>query len=713
MKPRLIITAGILLALATGIGSRAGETKRGEIESFKQWSKGEANGVEIHSKGQVSPTWGVDSVEAPVDGIWSMALGKGGSVYLGTGNSGKVLVYRNGSIKELAKTEHVAITKIRVDKSGRIWFAAIPEGTIYRMDASGKVKKIARTGEDYVWDFILESGGVVAATGPNGKILKISGSGKVTDYLETGEEHVMCLLKGGDGKLYAGTSGDGLVLEVSGKGKVRVVHDFTEKEVKSLAWVGKGKDGTLVAAVNRDAGTRPSKSSPARLFSRDREKKDKSGDDHGKEGKSDKAEQQIVIDRSPAPRGRGRVSGAVYAINSAGGARRLVELPKRAVVDMAVAGDDIYVATDQEGKVYRCRADEADYAISFDLAPAQVLSLVTDDKGPLYFGTGSSAALVKVKRGSKGKANYITEVLDAGFPARWGMLDYEADGSVRILTRSGNIKEPERGWSQWKAASGNPASIKSPEARYLQVKVEWPAGSNAQLRSISIPYRVYNQPHYLDAVMVDSAQKDKGHSKNRGKVSGPIKSRSKKSGPASHSTARKIMWKVTNPDSDPLRFDLFFQPQGTKQWIAIKSPVPITKTKYTWETESIPDGWYRIKVEATDAPANPPDEATEAEGISERFLVDNTRPQVKSLSVTGKKGRGKAVDSMSAISGIQYAIDGGDWVTLNADDGVLDSKQEGFSFSMPDDLERGPHVIAVRAWDRAFNLGTSQEQFNK
>jgi sugar lactone lactonase YvrE len=711
MNSRSLSAVFLLSMLLVSQGAWSVETQRWEFDGFKEWSKGEALGVEIGSAGEIAPVWTIESREVPARGIWSMAVGAGG-VYLGTGNEGRLFLARNNSIKEIAKTSQVAVTRIRIDSRGRVYLSAIPGGVIYRLDNNNGLDKFVETGEGYVWDFVFDSGDIVAATGPNGKILRISAAGRVKSVIETGEKHVMCLLRGGDGKLYAGTSGEGLVLEITGAQKLRVVHDFDEREVKRLVWAGPGAAGKLLAAVNKDAGARPPSRPPPAMWDRDKDKEDKKGDEEKKEEKQSGPPPQIAIDR-PAPGGRGKVSGSVYLITDAGGARELVELPKRAAVDMVAAGDDVYVATDQEGKVYRLRADSSDYAIAFDLEPSQALSLAADEKGLLWIGTGAPAALVKIKRRGMEKAGYTTEVMDAGFPARWGAVSWQADGPVRVLTRSGNIKDPKRGWSQWQDAGlGKTARIKSPDSRYLQVRVEWPGTSRATLKSLTVNYRVHNQPHYVEQVSINSSDQD-GNGKSKKIRSRPGKSNSKKSGPDPHATERKIVWKINNPDKDRIEYKLFFQPEGTKKWVRIKTPEPVTKTKFSWDTASMPDGWYRIKVVATDAPSNPPEEAVEATGVSERFLVDNRPPEISGLSASRGKVSGKVTDTMSAVSGIQFCVDGGEWIWVKPDDGVLDSTAESFKFNLPEDVEPGLHIISVRAWDRALNMDSKQVRSGK
>lgn len=694
-------------ALFIALAAWAGDTRRFDLDTFERFSAGMAEGVEIKSSGRIAPAPSVEEFKLDEDAVWSAASGKTGEVYVGTGNRGRVYRFSGGSFKQVAQVDRVMVTRVRVDNSGQVWFVAVPEAVLYRMDGNEPVK-VADLGETYAWDFAFVGDEIYVATGPKGRILRLSRAGKKLATIETGEEHVMCLLRAGDGKLYAGTSGDGLLLEVKPDG-YRIIHDFEEKEVRALGWVE--EDKALVAAVNQDGSSRPtpSPSGPSGGPSREQSRPAAPGAGSDDDKEDEQAPAIIIIPSSSAPRGRGRTSGAVYA-RIGGGVRKLFDLPKRAAVDLAVAGGDVYVGADQEGKVYKCRSTRSDYSIAFDIPPAQALSLIPGKSGLEWIGSGSAAGLYKVKSGPLSGGSYITETLDARFTARWGAIDYNADGGLRVFTRSGAVSDTSRGWSDWTPAGpGRPAAVRSPDARYLQVKVEWLPGSNVTLRSLTVPYRVYNQAAFIDSIQIEAVEQDREKPGGDNRPKQPADGR----GPAAHSTTRKLGWKVTNPDNDPLVFEVYFQSEKMNDWIRIPTPAPITAPKFEWQTESLPDGWYRLKIVASDSPANPAGEELRAEAVSELFLVDNGRPEVKGLTVIGRKVAGRAVDSFSGVSGIQYAIDGGDWMPVGADDGVLDSPEESFSFELPEGLAAGPHVLSVRAWDRAGNIGGAQESFKR
>ena len=113
-RPRKVKIAGgsLLMVLLFGLTVLAGDTKRWELDAFDEWSHGESSGLEISSAGTVSPLWELEELKVPADGVWSLASGKGGEVFLGTGNSGKLFRWSGGKAKEVFAGSHVAITRI-------------------------------------------------------------------------------------------------------------------------------------------------------------------------------------------------------------------------------------------------------------------------------------------------------------------------------------------------------------------------------------------------------------------------------------------------------------------------------------------------------------------------------------------------------------------------------------------------------------------------
>ena len=88
-----------------------------------------------------------------------------------------------------------------------------------------------------------------------------------------------------------------------------------------------------------------------------------------------------------------------------------------------------------------------------------------------------------------------------------------------------------------------------------------------------------------------------------------------------------FMWRAEDPNDDPLRFDVPLPPRG-------RNPMEnagerLEDSVYAWDTTSVPDGTYVIKVAASDAMANSPGDALVGERESTAFDIDNSPPRIE------------------------------------------------------------------------------------
>ena len=90
-----------------------------------------------------------------------------------------------------------------------------------------------------------------------------------------------------------------------------------------------------------------------------------------------------------------------------------------------------------------------------------------------------------------------------------------------------------------------------------------------------------------------------------------------------------VRWAAHDDDGDDLIYSLYLRGDGETVWRLLKDK--ITDKAYSFDATSIPDGGYRIKVVASDAPSHTPDDALTGEKVSERFEVDTTPPVITNL----------------------------------------------------------------------------------
>jgi hypothetical protein len=137
---------------------------------------------------------------------------------------------------------------------------------------------------------------------------------------------------------------------------------------------------------------------------------------------------------------------------------------------------------------------------------------------------------------------------------------------------------------------------------------------------------------------------------------------------------------------------------------------------YSWDTTSMPDGAYYLKIVTSDAPSNPPAEALETSRESERFVVDNAPPELIGLEAAAGENanetriRFSAKDSASAIARAEYSIDAGDWTLVYPTGRLSDNPDEHYDIPLRG-LAAGEHTIAVRVYDRFENVTASKITF--
>jgi hypothetical protein len=297
-------------------------------------------------------------------------------------------------------------------------------------------------------------------------------------------------------------------------------------------------------------------------------------------------------------------------------------------------------------------------------------------------------------------------VLDAKAVARFGRLAWAASGKVKLETRSGNTAKPGVGWSEWQAPAqpgrlgggAEGGKIQSPPGRYLQWRVALEDDA-ARLRKVTSYYVPQNQPTEVQEVTVELATKESGPTlkDSAGKPRSPL---------------LKLKWKVENPDSDETRYALEARRDGEANWrpIATGKP-PLTATTWEWNTETYPDGWYRVRVTASDEAANSPDRTLTASAQTTLFALDNTRPAIDGLTVTYPRARARAADALSTIAEMAFSVDDGPWQLGTTADGLFDDTSEELRIELPAKLAPGPHTLAVRVADAAGNIGSLSTTF--
>jgi hypothetical protein len=668
----VLAAALVLVPIASSTDAAAVGTRNFVLDTLDKLSGGDLKGVAVSSDGAVRAGFTLANAPIPDAAASFSALTlSDGSVLIGTSPSGKIYRLSGDAVSLYADTGALAVTSLVQAKNGAVFAATIPDGKIFRV-AQGKATVFATlTDASHVWALAVDRAGtgLFAATGPEGRVFHVEPSGTSSVYYRSTESHLVSLALADNGDLYAGSSGKGVLFRITGPGRASVLGNLPGEEVKAVA-VHKG----VVWAIANEYGEppEPPRRSPAA--------------GRGPAGPTQGAR--------PKP-GKGQL----YRFDAQGRGERMMKHDDTHYMSLALDEQGRpYVGAGAGGRVYT--VDDAHVVtLVADVDERQVGALsIAGGKG--FIATSDPPVLHRILGRGGADAVWTSKVLDATLRAKFGTLSWRATGSLELSTRTGNTAVPDGTWTAWSAPHGSAAPIASAPGRYVQVRARWSRDANAVLTEVTIPFVTDN----VRAVVLEVTAVAKGGPSKEPATAVPASGGEL----AKHDSVVKISWKVDNPDNDPLRYRVAFQREGQTLWRDALKPDDVqTKTELDWDTAALPEGKYRIRVEASDELANPVGQVQKHALESEPVLVDNTPPRIDNLQLTGRRLRARVVDATSPVSRVEIAVDGKlEWRPLAAADGIFDTVDEAVDADVSAVVPGGSHIVVLRAFDAAGNAVT-------
>ena len=174
--------------------------------------------------------------------------------------------------------------------------------------------------------------------------------------------------------------------------------------------------------------------------------------------------------------------------------------------------------------------------------------------------------------------------------------------------------------------------------------------------------------------------------------------------------ARSLMWNAEDRNGDKLEYAVYYREVGETTFKLLKEN--LTDNFYTIDGFSLADGRYIFKITASDALSNPNGLALRDEKISESFQIDNSAPTVSPIGqpqIANDKARVtfEATDAASYLNKAEYSVNGGEWKTVYADDGISDCPRERYTIEIPV-LTAGEYSVALRVFDANGNVGNAR-----
>jgi len=684
-------------------------TVKWSVDTYRDFNAGEAKNAFITSLGEVRPGWKTHRTKVEVDAVWAAIRAADGTVYLGTDDDGRVYRVKGKTVSKFAQIKDAVAIVSLVQAKGSVYAGTMPGGEIWKVDPrTGKSNKVVKLkGAETVWSMTMGRGGkyLYAGTGPSGKLFRVDIKTRAARVVFQQDKRILSLVTSKDGGIWLGTSEKALVLRYDpGKNTTRAMVDFAGNEITTMIpW----RNGVIVAANTLKDPITSGMKTKRTVDHAKRKRADGHKAKMPRTGSKPGADRSTSSSAKPTRRGARKGRGALYRVWGDGRLEQLHALTQTYFTSIAATSSGrIYAGAADKGRVYMIDTDES-VSTAYDVGERMVAKLLYSKRHGLSFVTGDATALYR-STGPARTASYMSKVIDTKAPSRFGKLVWHGRGKLRMETRTGNTATPDKAWSRWsqprRRARGlgtrSAGVISSPTGRYIQFRVKFNGDRRAVLRKTALYYLPQNRPTRVTSVKVSSTVRSgKAMTLRRGATK-------------PRSPLMKVRWAVYNPDRDATMYTLYVRREGEVLWRQVSSPtIPLKTTKFRWNTETFQDGYYRLRVTASDRGANTSGRALESHKTTGLFVVDNAKPRVSAVTIKYPRVSARTTDTLSPIMEAAYSVDNGPWQLAASSDGLFDSPTEILSMTLPSGLRAGFHTLTIRAMDEAGNIGSRSVSF--
>lgn len=738
-RPCLPVVLAFAAALLASVPpARAAAPQFWRFEGIRSLLAGDLENLSLDSEGRLR--LGVEPhalFDPQAPNAWCVTRDGKGALVVGTGSDGRVFRVEEtdpASGKVVLDADELEVHSVVVGPDGRIYAATSPDGAVRVIDKDGTSRVFFDPPDTYIWALAFDSAGrLLVATGAEGRVYRVAPDGSSETLLDSSQTHVLSLAVDGHDRVYAGTAPAGIVYRIDGPGKAFVLLDSNFREVKALVLAPDG--GIFAAVVGGGGGAAPAKPATTPPPS--------SAPATPPVAEVSVTESFAVLapagslGSTPAGRPSGGApaapKGAVLHIDPTGAVETLWTSTDDTPHSLVRAGRGVLVGTGDHGKIYRVEEDGT-WSLVATLPAKQVTGLSGNETGTVA-ATSNPARLFTLPDATASRGTLTSGVRDAQSVATWGQVRWEgrapAGTSVRLETRAGNTSTPDSTWGPWRAAAGTGKSgaIRSESARFLQVRVTLAGtdGKSPDVEAVSAAYLQRNLRPEVHSITVhppgEVFQKPiavSGEPEILGLEPDPLAEagadRSAPGAPSATSFSRKLhqrglrtfSWTASDPNDDALVYEVQYRLLGDTHWRRLRRNV--TEPVLAWDTSSVPDGRYLVRVIASDAPDNPPALALTGQKDSASFEVDNTPPVLGATLLPGSPARihATARDAGSSIRRLEVSLDAGRWQEVYPVDGIDDSSEETYDFPVPPADAPGARVVVLRVSDRLGNVATGR-----
>lgn len=668
-------------------GSVARTARHWRFNAAVDWNKGERHGLAPITDGALVLAPEFTSVaELPPGPVWCLTSDGVGGVFAGIGTEGSIVhATADGTSSVVCRLPEVTVNALLRTSDGALYAATSPNGRTYRI-AAGMPPEAIHDADEPGALALAEEGPdsiLIGTGGGGGSVYRVTPSSTTALARDLDSDVTAILIL--NGSIYLGTGGHGRIVRVQSDGSMA---PLMEQGGQTISGLERWKDDHLLA--------------------------------------------------STAPAGR------LYAIGADGSVVEVKPEAGKAVSSMdrsdsgsvLIAGEGLAERRDESGRITALDVPD-------DFEP---MTIVAGVDGSLWIGAANSGRILR-SRGVPMKGSFVSKPLDAGNVALWGQASWrgtrQAQTIVELLFRSGNTADPDASWSGWTRLQPGVTSgtITCPPARYLQFRAEMTAPRSdirPELHEVVIAYLPANSPPSLTLrtpgvgdtwsgvrtlqwqatdpdgdtleYTVERSSDDGAHWTTvpasawiSGSSAAPgAPADTAPAPPTTNPTQRRPLTvaqvteeldrhpnvpaalreaiieraRAVNAEYERSRPD--DKPAGDSRLLSSRA------TERQLDTSKLPDGVYRFRIHASDAPSNAERHQTTSQ-TSPRVVICNAAPVVYILRNTlSVNAAGEleievaAVQTLTTITGAQWRIDGGEWRAAYPVDGLADSTLERF-----------------------------------
>jgi hypothetical protein len=652
----------------------------------------------IEPNGTAKLFWTADRPE-----VFAITVDARGVVYAASSPDGKIYRIENGQATEYFDPKTKYIWALALAPDGTLFAGTGDSGRVFRITGAGRGEEYYNTGQSNVTGLMVDAQGrLLAGTEPNGILYRITAKDKAFALYDSDLPEVRAVAPNPDGSVYAVALGGSLAKKTAAaQGAQTAQPDATPTMTTSIT-VTADAGGEIKPAppdTTKTQQTAPASAAPTVTTSTVavadgtveksaiyRINADNTVDTLWS------SKEENVYDILPAPDGQIYFStdsnGRVYRLTSDRKLTLVAQTNESEATRLLQWRGSVLAATGNMGKIYRLGAPGASGTYE---SPVFDAGSVAQWGRLRWQGDNTGAVTLRTRSGNSIRPD-----------ATW------SDWSDSLRDASGaQIASPNARFLQFEAKlTGTGAAIDNVTAAYL------PQNNPPVVRSITLLTTVTAASTAAKASSTASAAStpytvtvtDTGDA-------APVSSTGTPTQTLSRAASQQLMisWQADDPDGDKLVYELAFRGDGEREWKTLKKD--LHDNSYTIDGDALADGRYFFKVTASDRESNPPAAAKEADLVSSPVLIDNTPPVVR-IQSAARTGNGADVafdaqDSASVLRRAEWSLDAGPWTPISPVDGILDSPAEQFRLHIAA-VPPGEHLLVIRVADSGNNSGLAK-----